>query len=440
MKNFTKAISLCKTRCENAPMNSQAALSLAEVEIEAKQYNEALNTCRQLIKQGQDSPLVWNLKGQSECGMKWFREAKTSFEVAFKQNPGDSEIRDNLAFVSGMLGEGSNSQLKEPIAPVPIPDEIASGPLPAAGNDFSQGCGAFYQRIIKAISWKPGQEIRTSEYLKIRVLDSSGVSAFSTLQFPFDPLDEEVFVNEMAVLNTDGKEISSGSVTDYYILDANNDNQASHKKLINIPVPGLQAGNEINVVLTRRVLSRSHAFPFQECLLSKPFPVRETIVFIPGKANQVRALVTTGVQSGLAGGGTFWKAREPPVIRYEPSQPAYTEFLSVLWLNDPEARWQSLVSSYLASISDRLRSDQPVREQAQKLVSGLKTPAEKISAIGRYVQKEFTYKAIEFGRRACIPNSPQEVIRNKYGDCKDLAVLLQQLLTEADIPALDWLW
>src|SRR3989442_1822471 len=72
-----------------------------------------------------------------------------------------------------------------------------------------------------------------------------------------------------------------------------------------------------------------------------------------------------------------------------------------------------------------------MRDQARSIVAGLKNNEAKIAAIARHVQSNLTYKAIEFGRRARIPNKPADIVRNKYGDCKDHAVLLQQMLEAA---------
>jgi hypothetical protein len=55
--------------------------------------------------------------------------------------------------------------------------------------------------------------------------------------------------------------------------------------------------------------------------------------------------------------------------------------------------------------------------------------------LARYVQTNYTYKALEFGRRARLPHTTAEILRNQYGDCKDHALLLQQLLEASGIPA-----
>ena len=51
------------------------------------------------------------------------------------------------------------------------------------------------------------------------------------------------------------------------------------------------------------------------------------------------------------------------------------------------------------------------------------------------MQTNYTYKALEFGRRARLPHKTTEIARNQYGDCKDHALLLQQMLEATGIQA-----
>jgi hypothetical protein len=107
----------------------------------------------------------------------------------------------------------------------------------------------------------------------------------------------------------------------------------------------------------------------------------------------------------------------------------------MLWIADDAGRWPLIVSNYLGAISDRLEPDADLQNESRQLVARLDNPGAKIELLARYVQTNLTYKAIEFGRRARIPNKPADVLRNKYGDCKDHAVLLQQMLVAAGVPA-----
>ncbi|RZK57627.1 MAG: DUF3857 domain-containing protein [Pedobacter sp.] len=53
----------------------------------------------------------------------------------------------------------------------------------------------------------------------------------------------------------------------------------------------------------------------------------------------------------------------------------------------------------------------------------------------RFVQDEIRYMGIEFGEYSHRPNSPEKVLKQRYGDCKDKSLLLISLLKANDINA-----
>jgi hypothetical protein len=70
---------------------------------------------------------------------------------------------------------------------------------------------------------------------------------------------------------------------------------------------------------------------------------------------------------------------------------------------------------------------------ATQLCANAKSDREKIDLLSREVQKSIGYKAIEFGVRARRPNAAADTLRQRYGDCKDHALLLHQLLRAAKV-------
>ena len=63
--------------------------------------------------------------------LKWYREAKESFERAAKEAPGDPDVKSFLEVASGMLGEGANTAVKNPIEPY-----LLSEPIPKRATPF----------------------------------------------------------------------------------------------------------------------------------------------------------------------------------------------------------------------------------------------------------------------------------------------------------------
>jgi hypothetical protein len=219
------------------------------------------------------------------------------------------------------------------------------------------------------------------------------------------------------------------------VLDDRTSGTTSQKKILNLPVSGLQPGCQLAVTVTRRTLGTLTEFPFLEHCLAATFPARESILFVTGDTASLKFRAAPPREPAKLPAGLVWRAAEPLTARWEPLQPVASSFLPIVWIGDADAHWTELTSNYLASISDRLQPDASLRELARRLTNGVPDDAGKLAALARYVQTNYTYKALEFGRRARIPNPPAEIIRNKYGDCKDHAVLLQQLLTAAGVPA-----
>jgi len=96
--------------------------------------------------------------------------------------------------------------------------------------------------------------------------------------------------------------------------------------------------------------------------------------------------------------------------------------------------WTDAGTEYLGKIQDKLDTSK-VADRAQRLIEGVDSEARKIEILSAYVQDEIHYEAIEFGRRAYIPKTARETMRDRYGDCKDHAVLLYSLLESAGFDA-----
>jgi hypothetical protein len=97
--------------------------------------------------------------------------------------------------------------------------------------------------------------------------------------------------------------------------------------------------------------------------------------------------------------------------------------------------FQDLGNWYAEMISKSLEADTPVRRKAKEITRDLKTVEEKIRAIYRYIQERFRYVAVELGIGKIVPQSPKEVERNRYGDCKGLSALMIAMLRSIGVKA-----
>jgi tetratricopeptide (TPR) repeat protein len=433
-QKFDRAISLLQAQHEKNPFHAGLTLSLGDALIQGGRPSEALPLSEAMIRQSGTSAAAWSLKGRAQFALKWYREAKVSFENALKDAPSDTTARQYLQALAGILGEGSNAAIAEPLDPVPLPRELANPP-PAPPSGFARDDGAYYSRVITAVSYQQGKECRRTDYFTAHVLSPTGVSAFSTFQISFNPLNEVLFVNEVAVKDSAGHPVSTGRAGDYYVLDDRSSSSANDQKVLNIPVAGLQPGFNLTVTITYRLLGPPKEFAFFPCAFFCGFPVQERALYYDGDTNAVHFASSDNLAPERVEQGLLWRQAQPPVSRWEPLRPRVADYVPMVWLNDAQARWPEIVTNYLASIQDRLELPPEQTALALRLASGSNTVNKKIAAIADCIQSNYTYKAIEFGRRARNPQAMAEVVRNKFGDCKDHAVLAMQMLKAAGIPS-----
>ncbi|MGB8356367.1 MAG: DUF3857 domain-containing protein [Chthoniobacteraceae bacterium] len=433
---FDDAINLLQKEQKKLSSDTEVAYALIESFYAAGKFTESIEQCDKLIADGYDSAYANYLKGRSQYALKWYRESKQSFEAALKKEPSNTNVKAYLDQVSGMLGEGSNTDLKTPIDPVPLPKELAEAPPADGGKQATDGYGAYYVTSATAISFEKKKEFKTTEYRTIKVLDSNGVTKFSSLEFPYDPLSEEVFVNSLIIQDAAGKTVSTGKVDDYYTIDDTSSGLATQKKTLHVPVPGLQPGYSVEFVFTRRnIIGKNDDLDFTAHTFSKQAPALRSILYVQGDLAAIKWRATPGIVEKKTDGAISWTIKNPPVWRWEPYQQPADTYMPMVWIGDASETWDAEVKQYASSIHDRMVSDSALHDVALQTTSGIQGNLDKAAALARFVQKDLTYKGIEFGRRACIPQKAGVTLGNKYGDCKDHALLLQQLLVAAGIPA-----
>lgn len=433
-KEPDRAIALLQELRNKMPYDRDGTYTLIQVYVDAGRARDALDLCRRFIEEGNQTAYAYVLKGRSEVELKWYREAKNSFETALKKAPDSLEIKRYLDGISALLGEGQNTLLKDPIAPVPLPAGLVDDSVKALPSPSIKDAGGFYQSVIKAISYQRSNEFKATEYLKIQILDSAGISRFSTIQFPFDPLAENLYVNELKVSDSTGRILASGNVSDYYLIDDTSRVGATHKRILNIPVPGLQPGCTIDLTVTRKDAGTPDSFGFVEHSFSRTVPVLESTLFVRATSNDIRFTSSPKIQPETFQDGLCWRQINPMVYRWEPWQ-GTVDFLPITWITDASATWRKEVTNYLGTIEDRLRLESDQTGLIERLIKGASTEREKVAVLARFVQTNINYKAIEFGRRARIPQTIPDIVRNKYGDCKDHSLLLQQMLAGVGIRA-----
>ncbi|RYD88799.1 MAG: transglutaminase domain-containing protein, partial [Sphingobacteriales bacterium] len=96
--------------------------------------------------------------------------------------------------------------------------------------------------------------------------------------------------------------------------------------------------------------------------------------------------------------------------------------------------WYSSLTGQIGNKPEELKA------QVDALTAGKKTELEKVESIFYWVQDNIRYIAFENGIMGFKPDAAQNVLKNKYGDCKGKANLLKEMLKLAGVEArLTWI-
>lgn len=100
----------------------------------------------------------------------------------------------------------------------------------------------------------------------------------------------------------------------------------------------------------------------------------------------------------------------------------YGQYLAVSTFRD----FKAFAEAYDARAQIRVTAD--IRRLAKKITGRLDDPEAKAIALNDWVRKNIRYVAVSVGAGGVVPHPVETILANRYGDCKDHAVLLEALL------------
>ncbi|HTH46857.1 MAG TPA: tetratricopeptide repeat protein, partial [Candidatus Limnocylindria bacterium] len=134
------------------------------------------------------------------------------------------------------------------------------------------------------------------------------------------------------------------------------------------------------------------------------------------------------------GGLTLWKWERYAFQPRRPESNIPRWHVAHSWIQVSEcADWQTVADACAVGFVED--SSPLLDELVAQFRSGATDRLQSISRAIDFVQVECRYLSIDLGQGGHVPSSPGTVARRRYGDCKDLALLLSCLLKRLEVPA-----
>ena len=147
-----------------------------------------------------------------------------------------------------------------------------------------------------------------------------------------------------------------------------------------------------------------------------------------------------------------WKAKNIPKYEYEDMAPDLSHFIPqiILYINDYTINGtkKTMLSSpkglhewYASLVKDvNTQENKELAKIVETLVEDGDTELEKVQKIYAWVQSNIKYVAFESGYGGFIPREAVDICEKRFGDCKDMASIITEMLEIADVKAnLTWI-
>ena len=287
-----------------------------------------------------------------------------------------------------------------------------------------------------------GRNVHT-QYVIYKVLNQRGAEGWADLAYSWEPWHQERPTLRARVITPDGviHTLDPATITD---APAKEDESLiySDRRVIRAPLPAVTPGSIIEEEeVTKETASFFGAGTVARFYFGRQVPVEHSRLLVDAPASlQVRykqqLLPNMKPQRTETNGrvqvlfeASFMDPLEDVDSNLPSDIPAYP---SVTFSTGNS--WKEIAGQYSKIVDDRIAASD-VKSLVEGLTRDKHTEPERVYAILQYVDMNIRYTGVEFGDAAIMPNSPNETLKRKYGDCKDKAVLTVAMLRAANIPA-----
>lgn len=324
--------------------------------------------------------------------------------------------------------------------PKPSPNRPASTDQPLfAGEPY------IIESLQNKIRFEPDGKGERDLLLRLRVQSESAIREFGLLVYPYSASFENLDVLFVRVRKPDGTTVETPA-SDIQELDSAVSREApmyTDQREKHIAVKSLGVGDLLEVSLRWTVHDPvapghfwyDHSFFKAGICLKEEFEIDVPANLAVKLADtDFPPLITddTGRRTYLYSTSHLKKEEEEEIPAWEkdfngaaPPTLRVSSFTS----------WADVGAWYGGLQQPRVHVTPEIRAKADELTKGKSADAEKIRAIYDFVASRFRYIGVDLGAGRYTPHSAEEVLANRYGDCKDKHTLFAALLEAAGIHA-----
>ncbi|MFH1202380.1 MAG: DUF3857 domain-containing protein, partial [Candidatus Omnitrophota bacterium] len=286
-------------------------------------------------------------------------------------------------------------------------------------------------------------QVSTMHYI-VKILNERGKEDFAESHIEYDSTYEKIELEYARTIRPDGIVVEVGK---RHIRDVSrylNFPLYSNARVYIISFPEIAEGAVVEYkvkiyrsqLINKKDFVLSYALQAQEPViianLSLTLP-RERNVYIKtinSQYNNFGADLKPGIEKKDKELVYRWQFKDLPQIMPEPSMPPESQINPAIILSTFKS-WQEIYNWWWKLAQGKIKADSAIKDKVRELTGNKDSQEEKARAIYNFCAQKIRYVAVEYGQAGYEPHQAEDIFRNKYGDCKDQAILLVTMLKEA---------
>lgn len=318
---------------------------------------------------------------------------------------------------------------------VPIPVQVNNS-IPA--SEIEEGC--FLMMIDLQVNFSKNQNYYHYAY---KLTSENGVQNNSEIQISYNPAYQKLVINSIRVFRNRQfidystkakiKELQREEGLEYHIYD--------ETITTYIILEDIHIGDIIEYSYIREGSNpifenfkyQSYAYQLSYTLLDFNLNIikpKELKLFI--KNHETDFKPTHKITS--FGEELTWRKSNIPGLKTEEYMPSWFDAYPFIEISSSD-NWGDVRNWGIRVFKNDEPLSSTIKDICNKINNEQPTEAKKAMAALRFIQKEIRYLGIEIGVSSHKPTSPNKVFNQRYGDCKDKALLLSKMLNELGIQA-----
>ena len=331
---------------------------------------------------------------------------------------------------------------RDKVRTAPPPSWVKIQDVPLGETPLTSEGSTFY----RLVDWQQRVSATRNDRYRhnaIELKTAEAVQDNSNFKISFDPSYQTVRLHRLDLIRK-GKRLDRLKLSDFEIYRVETDRD---KRLYN---GRLEAGIVIPDVQVGDILDYSYSLSGRNSALGPHFRTATTLQYsVPVQRQFERILIHKDLPAHMKTHNT----PKPPAEKMEGNYRSYE------WLqNDLEAMeiennlpawyysqprydfssfetWDEVGEYFAPKYQFSYRSGGPITDIANEIKAKSDTAKTRSRLALAYIHDNIRYTGIEIGSSGYIPRPPEQTLKNKFGDCKDMTVLLLAILKELEIAA-----